>query len=220
MRILIIEDEVDLRDALVLGLQEDGYVVDQAGDGEEGLFKALAWEYDAIVLDLMLPKLDGWQVLARLREKKRTPVMILTALDTVDDCVRGLDMGSDDFLVKPREIGELAARLRALTRRTSQLAQNHITCGPIEVDLASKEVSSSGEKVMLTALEYSLVEYLMTRCGRVVSRSELYEHLFDETADSLSNHLDVHVCNIRKKLGPDTIETRRGHGYVMGVGES
>jgi two-component system OmpR family response regulator len=127
-------------------------------------------------------------------------------------------MGSDDFLVKPREIGELSARLRALIRRSSQVVRNQLVCGKIELNLATKEVVNCGEVVVLTALEYSLVEHLMMRMGRVVSRSELYAHLFDEEADSLSNHLDVHVCNIRKKLGSDSIETRRGQGYVMGAG--
>lgn len=220
MRLLIIEDEADLRKALVMGLTDEGYAIDSAEDGEEGLYKALNWDYDAVVLDIMLPVMDGWEVLQQLRKEKSTPVLILTARDSLDDCIKGLDLGSDDFMVKPFEMPELLARLRALIRRAAHLSSNRLSCGEIELDLARKRVTLNGDTVVLTPVEYSLIEYMISHKNQVVSRSELYEHLFDENADSLSNHLDVHVCNIRKKLGSHVIWTRRGQGYVMEDGSA
>ena len=215
MRLLVVEDEEDLRASLVRALREEGYAVDAAGDGEEGLYKAECSDYDAVVLDVMLPGLDGWEVLRRLRAAKKTPVLMLTARAGVRDRVRGLDSGADDYLVKPFDVAELLARLRALVRRTASVAQSRVTIGDVVVDLAARTVSRGGDAVSLTAREYSLVEYLALRAGAVVSRSTLYEHLFDENDDTLSNLLDVHVSNIRKKLGRDFITTRRGHGYSI-----
>ena len=215
MRILVIEDEFDLRRLLVEILQEEGYAVDSAADGEEGLAKARAWAYDAIVLDIMLPKIDGWDVLESLRETHRTPVLILSARDALSDRVLGLDIGADDYLVKPFERLELLARLRALIRRAAGQSQSTIELGEFTINLRDRCVRQGSETISLTAREYALLEYLAVHRGKVVSRSELYDHLFDETDSSLSNLLDVHVSNLRKKLGSDMIETRRGQGYVI-----
>jgi two-component system, OmpR family, response regulator len=217
MRVLLVEDDTDLRLTLAQALEEQSYAVDTAEDGEDGLYKAETWTYDAIILDVMLPVLDGWQVLERLRKKKKTPVLMLTARDSVRDRVRGLDLGSDDYLVKPFNLVELLARLRALIRRTAGGgdAVNALKIGDITVDTGKKTISQSGAEVEVTPREYSLVEMLAFRRGKVVSRTELYDHLFAEEDQSFSNLLDVHVCNVRKKLGKDFIKTRRGHGYVI-----
>jgi two-component system, OmpR family, response regulator len=189
--------------------------VDTAEDGEDGLFKATSVDYDVVVLDVMLPRLDGWEVLSRLRETKKIPVLMLTARDRTTDRVRGLDTGADDYLVKPFDLPELLARLRALIRRSASEASPMIEIGPVRLDLAARVVSRDAHPVVLTAREYALVEYLALHRGEVVSRTMLYEHLFDESDDSLSNLLDVHVSNIRKKLGHEFIATRRGHGYCI-----
>ncbi len=215
MRVLAVEDEPDLLGSLTKALREDGYAVDGAPDGEEGLFKAETYDYDAVVLDIMLPGIDGWEVLRRLRKTKKTPVLMLTALDAVRDRVRGLDTGADDYLVKPFELPELLARLRALIRRSASQAQARLEIGSVVIDTAARTVTRDGEAVALTAREYALVEFLALHRGKVVTRTALYEHLFDETDDTLSNLLDVHVSNIRKKLGHDFIMTRRGHGYSI-----
>ncbi len=215
MRILVVEDEPDLLRSLSQALREEGYAVDVAEDGQEGLYKAETWTYDLIVLDVMLPRIDGWEFLRRLRLKKKTPVLMLTARDTVPDRVRGLDAGADDYLVKPFDLDELLARIRALIRRQAGEALPQIAIRDVRIDTAARLVSRSGEAVTLTAREYSLVEYMALHQGKVVTRTELYEHLFDEEENSLSNLLDVHVSNIRKKLGHEFIQTRRGHGYCI-----
>jgi two-component system, OmpR family, response regulator len=215
MRVLVVEDEPDLLGSLIKALREDGYAVDGAPDGEDGFFKAETYDYDAVVLDIMLPGIDGWEVLGRLRKIKKTPVLMLTARDAVRDRVRGLDTGADDYLVKPFELAELLARLRALIRRTASQAQARLEIGSIVIDTAARIVTREGETIALTAREYALVEFLALHRGKVVTRTALYEHLFDETDDTLSNLLDVHVSNIRKKLGHDFILTRRGHGYCV-----
>jgi two-component system OmpR family response regulator len=215
MRILVVEDEPDLRRLLEQALREEGYAVDVAADGKTGLYKATTWDYDAVILDLMLPGMSGWDVLSRLRATKDLPVLILTARDNLADRVRGLDAGADDYLVKPFALAELHARLRALIRRSAGQASPLLEIGDVVVDTAARAVTQSGEPVHLTAREYSLVEMLALRRGQVVTRTELYSHLFDEEDDSLSNLLDVHVSNIRKKLGKDFIQTRRGYGYVI-----
>jgi len=216
MRILIVEDEPDLLKGLTKALREDGYAVDAAPDGEEGLFKAIETAYDAIVLDVMLPKLDGFEVLEQLRAKRATPVLMLTARNRTPDRVRGLDTGADDYLAKPFDLDELLARLRALIRRSAGVASNTISAGDgVVIDVGAKTVTQRGKPVELTAREYALVEFLTQRRGQVASRTELYEHLFDENDDTLSNLLDVHVSNIRKKLGADFIVTRRGLGYSV-----
>lgn len=215
MRILVVEDELDLQRALTRALRDEGYAVDAADNGEDGLFNAENTDYDAIVLDVMLPRLDGWEVLARLRKKKRTPVLMLTARDQSRDRVRGLDTGADDYVVKPFDLPELLARLRALIRRTTDKVTNQIEIGEVVVDTAARVVTQKKQPVELTAREYSLVEYLALHRGEVVTRTTLYEHLFDENDSSLSNLLDVHVSNVRRKLGAEFITTRRGHGYCI-----
>lgn len=217
MKILVIEDEPDLLSSLAKALREEGYAVDTAADGEDGLYRALNCEYDVIVLDLMLPVLDGWELLRQLRKTKKTPVLVLTARDAVNDRVRGLDSGADDYLVKPFDLGELLARIRALIRRAAGEAMPVIRIGNVTIDTAARTVTKDGRPVPLTAREYALVEFLALRKGRLVTRTMLYEHLFDENECTLSNVLDVHVCNIRKKLGRNFIETRRGHGYCIGI---
>ncbi len=215
VRILLIEDEPDLLRGIALALREEGYAVDTAADGEEGLEKALGSHYDALVLDVMLPKLDGWDVLNQFRRAKRTPVLMLTARDQTRDRVRGLDSGADDYLVKPFDLPELFARLRALIRRSSGQASPRIEIGRVVVDTAARVVHRDGSPVTLTAREYGIVELLALRRGELVTRTQIYDSLFDENEDSLSNLLDVHVSNIRKKLGHDFIVTRRGHGYAI-----
>jgi len=215
MRVLLVEDDPLLLRSLTAALREEQFAVDTAVDGEEGLFKARETAYDAIVLDVMLPKLDGWGVLASLRPVRRTPVLMLTARDAVPDRVKGLDLGADDYLTKPFDLDELLARLRALIRRTSGQTQSVLTIGDLALDTAARRATLADEEIVLTAREYALLEYLALHRGQVVSRTELYEHLFDENDSTLSNLLDVHVSNLRKKLGRDFITTRRGHGYAI-----
>jgi two-component system OmpR family response regulator len=216
MRILIVEDEPDLLRSLAQALREEGYAVDTANNGEDGLFKAEGYDYDAIVLDVMLPKLDGWEILKRLRKAKKTPVLMLTARDQSRDRVKGLDTGADDYVVKPFDLAELFARLRALIRRSANKTTNVIEISEVRIDTAARNVSRDGAAVELTAREYTLLEFLALHRGEVVTRTQLYEHLFDENESSLSNLLDVHVSNLRKKLGAEFITTRRGHGYCIG----
>ena len=215
MRVLVVEDEPELLKLTARALREQGYAVDEAADGEEGLFKAQSWDYQAILLDVMLPRLDGWQLLKALRKSKTTPVLMLTARDQIPDRVRGLDLGADDYLVKPFELPELFARLRALIRRSAGQTASEIVIGDLTVNLANRTVTQAGELVALTAREYGLVELLAVRRGKLVSRTQIYDALFDENESSLSNLLDVHVANIRRKLGRDVIVTRRGMGYMI-----
>ena len=215
MRILIVEDEPDLLRSLAQALREEGYAVDTAADGEDGLFKAESYDYDAVVLDVMLPNIDGWEILSRLRKTKKTPVLMLTARDQSRDRVKGLDTGADDYMVKPFDLPELFARLRALIRRSANKTTNVIEIGDVKIDTAARDVLLKEKLVELTAREYALVEFLALHRGEVVTRTQLYEHLFDESDSTLSNLLDVHVSNIRKKLGAEFITTRRGHGYCI-----
>jgi two-component system OmpR family response regulator len=215
MRILVVEDQPDLLRNLARTLREEGYAVDTASDGKDGLMKAEDTNYDAIVLDVMLPKMDGWELLRRLRATKKTPVLMLTARDAVTDRIRGLDTGADDYLTKPCDLDELLARLRALIRRSAGQPKPVLEIGDVVIDQAAKSVSLGGKPVVLTAREYAMVEFLALRRGEVVTRTALYEHLLDDEDDSLSNLLDVHVFNIRKKLGQGFIVTRRGQGYCI-----
>ncbi len=215
MRLLIVEDEVDLRRGLEQALREEGYAVDASAEGTDALYRAETWDYDAIILDIMLPGLDGWEILQGLRRKKKTPVLLLTARDAVRDRVHGLDLGADDYLVKPFDLSELLARVRALIRRGAAAPDPMLTLGSVRINTAARTVSVDEAEVSLTAREYALLEYLAFRRGKVVSRTELYDHLFAEEDESFSNLLDVHVCNLRRKLGKDLIQTRRGHGYVV-----
>jgi two-component system OmpR family response regulator len=215
MRLLIIEDEPDLLSGLCRALRRAGYSVDTAEDGEDGLYKALEVAYDAIMLDVMLPRLDGWAVLAKLREKKATPVMMLTARDATKDRVRGFDTGADDYIVKPFELEELLARLRALIRRSAGHATPALEIGTVRIDTVRRTVTRDGKDVSLKAREYDVLEYLALHKGHVVTRTTLYEHLYDETGDTLSNMMDVLIYNLRSKLGRDFITTRRGYGYCI-----
>jgi two-component system OmpR family response regulator len=217
MRLLIIEDEADLLRRLAKILRAEGYAVDTAADGEEGLHKAQENEYDTILLDAMLPVFDGWELLARLRKTKTTPVLMLTARDSSADRVRGLDGGADDYVVKPFDLPELLARLRALVRRGSAQASARIDLGEVVIDTAQRCVWRKGKVVSLLPSEYALLEYLSIHRGEVATRTALYEHLFDENETTLSNLLDVRVSNLRRKLGQDFIITRRGHGYGIGI---
>ena len=215
MRILVVEDEPDILSGLARALRDEGYAVDTAEDGEEGLYKAQSWDYDAILLDVMLPRLDGWGLLGKLRASKKTPVLMLTARDASDDRVRGLDTGADDYVVKPFDLPEVLARLRALIRRSAGQTHNVLEIGRVVIDTAARNITLAGKPVALTAREYALVAFLALHRGEVVTRTTLYEHLFDEDDSTLSNLLDVHVSNVRKKLGADFILTRRGHGYCI-----
>ena len=215
MRILVVEDEADLARAVKQALAEDGFSVDVAMDGETGAWNALSLDYDAVVLDLMLPKLDGWAVLARIREKKRTPVLILTARDGVSDRVRGLNGGADDYLTKPFSIEELIARVRALIRRSAGRPDPVIRIEDIEINTASRTVKRGEEGIHLTGKEYALLELLALHRGELVTRTMIYDHIYDEEGDTFSNIVDVYVANLRKKLGKDLIETRRGQGYIL-----
>ena len=215
MKILVVEDETKTGTYLKQGLVEAGFVVDLAINGLDGLHLALTEAYDLAFLDVMLPKLDGWGVLAALRPANRTPVLMLTARDAVPDRIKGLNAGADDYLTKPFDIDELLARLRALIRRSAGQTHPTLTIGELVLDTAARRACVAGAEIVLTAREYSLLEYLALHRGEVVSRTTLYEHLFDEDDDSLSNLLDVHVSNLRKKLGHDLIVTRRGLGYCI-----
>lgn len=215
MRLLIVEDEPDLLASVAQAMEEAGYAVDTAADGEEGLYKAESVDYDAIVLDVMLPKMDGWTVLKKLRQTKKSPVLMLTARDQSRDRVKGLDTGADDYVIKPFDLAELFARLRALIRRSVDKTTNELAIGRVVIDTAARAVTLDAKPVEITAREYALLEYLALHRGEVVTRATLYEHLFGDDDDTLSNLLDVHVSNLRKKLGHDFISTRRGHGYCI-----
>jgi two-component system OmpR family response regulator len=215
MRILVVEDEPDLLKGLARALREEGYAVDTADNGEDGLFNAENTDYDLVILDVMMPRLNGWEVLGRLRKSKQTPVLMLTARDQTTDRVRGLDTGADDYVLKPFDLDELLARVRALIRRAAGKTSTKQEIGDVAIDTAARTVELKGRPVTLTAREYSLVEFLALHRGEVVTRAALYDHLFDENESSLSNLLDVHVSNIRRKLGHDFISTRRGHGYCI-----
>lgn len=215
MRILVVEDQPDLQRLLRACLEDEAYAVDTASDGDEGLAKALVWPYDVIILDLMLPKLDGLSLLERLRERRSTPVLILSAKDALPDRVLGLDCGADDYLTKPFERAELLARIRAITRRVAGQSQSTLRAGAVSVDLRSKTVIVDESAIALTSREFSVLEYLFTHQGRVVSREELIDHLSDEHDESNSNSLEVFISNIRRKVSTPLIETRRGFGYVI-----
>lgn len=216
MRILIVEDEPTLGPKLKSTLEQAGYVVDLASDGEDGHFLGSTESYDAAVLDLGLPGLDGLTVLDRWRrEKHNFPVLVLTARDSWSDKVAGLDAGADDYLAKPFQAEELVARLRALIRRASGNASSELTAGDVRLDTRSGRVTLAGQAVKLTAQEYKLLSYLIHHKGKVVSRTELIEHIYDQDFDRDSNTIEVFVTRIRKKLGADIITTIRGLGYQL-----
>ncbi len=215
MRLLVVEDDSRLRTVLAKALREGGYAVDTAASGDDGLFKALNQSYDAVVLDVMLPGRDGWEILREMRKNRSTPVMMLTARDATEDRVRGLDEGADDYLVKPFELKELFARLRAIIRRHAGRVHSVIRIDDVVIDTRARSVTCGGKSAGLTAREFAILEYLSMQRGKVISRTELYDHLFDENEDSLSNLMDVHIHGIRKKIRPELILTRRGEGYLI-----
>ena len=216
MRILLVEDDKDLQRLLKKALSEAGYVVDVAADGEEGHFLGDTEPYDAVVLDLGLPKMDGVTVLERWRKAgRKMPVLILTARDRWSDKVAGFDAGADDYVAKPFYTEELLARLRALLRRAAGIASADIEVGPLRIDTRSSRVTVEGNPIKLTSLEYRLLAYLAHHKGQVLSRTDLVEHLYDQDFDRDSNTIEVFIGRLRKKLGVDVIHTVRGLGYRL-----
>ncbi|MBC7520322.1 MAG: response regulator transcription factor [Sandarakinorhabdus sp.] len=216
MRVLVVEDEPNLLRQLRLALEGAGYAVDTASDGEDGHYLGSTENYDAVVLDLGLPELDGLTVLDRWRKAgKAMPVLVLTARDSWSDKVAGLDAGADDYLAKPFQTEELIARLRALIRRAAGQSTSELTAGGVRLDARSGRVTLDGEPVKLTAQEFKLLSYLMHHKGKVVSRTELIEHIYDQDFDRDSNTIEVFITRIRKKLGADLISTTRGLGYSL-----
>lgn len=216
MRLLIVEDEPTLARQLRETLEGAGYAIDVANDGEEGHFLGSSESYDAIVLDLGLPEMDGLTVLDKWRKADiAIPVLVLTARDSWSDKVAGLDAGADDYLAKPFQMEELIARLRALIRRSTGNASSELEAGDVRLDTRSGRVTLNGTPVRLTAQEYKLLAYLMHHKGKVVSRTELIEHIYDQDFDRDSNTIEVFITRIRKKLGADLIQTIRGLGYSL-----
>ena len=216
MRLLVVEDDPDLRRQLTSALEDAGYAVDAAKDGEEGHFLGDTEPYDAVVLDLGLPVLDGVSVLEKWRRAgRKMPVLILTARDRWSDKVAGFDAGADDYVAKPFHMEEVLARIRALLRRAAGHASSEISVGPVVLDTKSARVSVDGMPVKLTSLEFRLLSYLMHHKGKVVSRTELVEHLYDQDFDRDSNTVEVFVGRLRKKLGVDVLHTIRGMGYTV-----
>lgn len=216
MRLLVVEDDPDLNKQLTLALEKSGYAVDRSHDGKEALFLGENEPYDAVVLDLGLPKVDGITILQDWRSRGlKVPVLILTARDQWDDKVRGFDAGADDYLAKPFHVEELLARLRALLRRSMGHASSELSVGPVKLDTRSSRVTVDGILIKTTSHEFRLLSYLMHHIGRVVSRTELTEHLYDQDFDKDSNTIEVFVGRLRKKIGGNFIQTIRGMGYLI-----
>jgi two-component system, OmpR family, response regulator len=216
MRILVIEDDPDLNRQLVTAFKDAGYVVDSARDGEEGHFLGDTEPYDAVVLDIGLPKKDGLTVLETWRaDGKKMPVLVLTARDRWSDKVQGFDAGADDYVAKPFHMEEVLARLRALVRRAAGHVTSEISAGPVRLDTRAGRVTVDGNAVRLTSHEYRILAYLMHHRGRIVSRTELVEHIYDQDFDRDSNTIEVFIGRLRKKLGIDIIQTIRGLGYCL-----
>lgn len=220
MRILLVEDEPHAAKMLAKGLREHSYAVDVAADGEAALYQTSIYDYDLILLDVMLPRKDGFKVCREMRAAGSTvPVMMLTARDLVDDRIAGLDSGADDYLVKPFDFGELLARTRALLRRGEALREDVLTVADLEVDTRSKRVRRGGREIQLTSKEYGLLEYFARNAGRVLGRAEIAEHVWDENFDIFSNLIEVYVQRLRRKIDDGhrvkMFQTRRGEGYVL-----
>jgi two-component system OmpR family response regulator len=216
MRVLVVEDDPDLSRQMKAALTGAGYAVDHVSDGEEGHFLGDTEPYDAIVLDLGLPVIDGVTVLRKWRAAgKKTPVLILTARDGWSEKVKGFDAGADDYVTKPFRMEELLARLRALIRRAAGHASATLECGPVKLDTAAGRVEIEGNEIKLTAQEFKVLAYLMHHRGKVVSRTQLTEHIYEQDFDRDSNTIEVFIGRLRKKLGVDVIETIRGLGYRM-----
>jgi len=222
VRALIVEDEARLARNIAKALKETtSFAVDISTDGEDGRHQALSNPYDLIILDLMLPEIDGLQILKHLRDNgRRVPVLILTARDRTEDVIKGLDLGSDDYLAKPFDMGELIARCRALVRRTYDRPDPVVRVGAVSVDTSSRIVTCRGKPVTLPAMEYRLLEYLVLRAGQMVTKAEIIEHLYDFNSENFSNVVEVYVSSLRKKLDPGPqhrlIHTVRGQGYLIG----
>lgn len=220
MRVLVVEDDRNLNGQLSQALSESGYVVDSAFDGEEGHYLGDTEPYDIVILDIGLPQMDGLSVLEKWRRDGRAmPVLLLTARDRWSDKVQGIDAGADDYVAKPFHVEEVLARVRALVRRAAGHSSNTLVCGPLRLDLKASRVTVDGTPIKLTSHEYKVLEYLMHHPGKVISRTELTEHLYDQDFDRDSNTIEVFVGRLRKKLGVDLIETVRGMGYRIGSTE-
>lgn len=225
MRLLVVEDESLLRQQLEQGLTRQGYVVDAAEDGKAGLYYATEYDYDAAIVDLGLPEIDGISLIKQIRaENKEFPILILTARGDWQDKVAGLDAGADDYVVKPFQMEEILARLNALMRRAAGFSKPKLEFGPLNLDLTAKRLTVDGNAVDLTAYEYKMLEYLMLHPGQVISKTELTEHLYAQDYDRDSNVLEVFVRRLRQKLDPEQtlkpIETVRGQGYRFSLAES
>ena len=221
MRLLVVEDYRPLQQSLTKGLREAGFAVDTTRDGKEGLWYATSNEYDVIILDLMLPGMDGLEILRKIRTQgKKSHVLILTAKDTVQDRVTGLDLGADDYLVKPFAFEELMARIRALLRRSYRQKNPGIKIKDLRLDLTTQKVWRGREEILLTPREYVLLEYLAMRAGQMVSRSDIWEHVYEFSSSASSNVVDVYIGYLRKKIEqegkPALIHTVRGRGYLLG----
>ena len=220
VRILLIEDEDEIADFVVRGLREEGFVVERAADGQEGWHQLKTGAWDVVLLDWWLPVSDGLALLRRFRQQNQvTPVLFLTARDAVSDRVKGLDNGADDYLCKPFAFDELLARIRVLARRQSQSSFTSLSCQDLSVNLVSQRVERSGQRIELTSREYALMVFMLRHAGEVLSRTRIYEHVWEERYDGLSNTLEVHVMELRRKLeahGPRLIHTLRNRGYRFG----
>jgi DNA-binding response OmpR family regulator len=221
MRVLVVEDYEPLRETLTQGLREAGFAVDATGDGDEGLWYAQGNDYDVVVLDLLLPGTDGLTLLRRLREAGRTThVLIITAKGETDDKIRGLDLGADDYLAKPFALGELIARVRALARRKYGTKDPVLRVADLEIDTVHRTAERGGERIELTPREYALLTFLAVHAGEVVTRTMIWEHIYEFASTARSNVVDVYVGHLRRKLErpglPRLLHTRRGHGYVLG----
>ena len=220
MRVLLVEDDIRIANFVAKGLRENSYAVDTARDGEAGLYQTAINDYDVIILDVMLPKKDGFAVCRELREKNiKTPVLMLTARDAVEDKITGLDLGADDYLTKPFAFNELLARIRALLRRNKEIRPAQIVISDLEIDTTAQRVWRGGKEIILTTKEYGLLEYLARERGRVVGRGEIAEHVWDENFDSFTNLIEVYIKRLRSKMdegfAAQLIHTRRGAGYIL-----
>jgi two-component system copper resistance phosphate regulon response regulator CusR len=220
MRILLVEDEPSAARMLAKGLREQGYAVDVAGDGEEALYQQSINEYDVVILDVMLPRRDGFDVCRAIRsEGSKVPILMLTARDAVDDRISGLDSGADDYLTKPFDFGELLARVRALLRRPDALLPEAITIADLEINIQARRVKRASQEIQLTLKEYALLEYFARNVDRVLSRAEIAEHVWDQSFDLFSNLIEVYIQRLRRKIDDGhllkLIQTRRGEGYVL-----
>lgn len=222
MRVLVVEDHAILADSIVQGLRKEGYAVDQTADGNEAEYLANANSYDCLILDIMLPGKDGWSILESLRQRKiTTPVICLTARDSTDDRVKGLDLGADDYLVKPFAWQELCARVRSVIRRAYGQEESRIVIDDLEIDPIGQTVTRAGQPIWLRAREFALLHYLACRRDQIVSRSDIWEHLYDQNDQSMSNVVDVYIGYLRSKLDKGfarkLIHTRRGQGYMLSM---